>query len=144
MDEQRLVGGFAVAVDGCLDCEEFVGFDRGQQAGAGRRQRVGRQGANPCAAHACRHFQHPIGRPAGHGAAMRDVDDVGLVEVVVMRVEQLGGEGRIEAPPRFIRSAGGSVRLGSAYSASSVFSTSITASARDGGQASCSASFLAV
>ena len=47
VDEQRLVGGFAVAVDGCLDCQELVGFDWGQQTGAGWRQRVGRQRTNP-------------------------------------------------------------------------------------------------
>ena len=36
MDEQGLVGGFAVAVDGGLDGEQLVGFDWGEQAGAGQ------------------------------------------------------------------------------------------------------------
>ena len=50
MDEQGLVGGFAIAVDGGLDGEQLVGFDWSEQAGADRRQRIGWQRADPGAA----------------------------------------------------------------------------------------------
>ena len=61
-----------------------------------------------------------------------------------MRVEQLGGEGRVVGAAA-LHQAGrrlGAARIG--VLGQQVFSTSITASARDGGQPSCSASFLAV
>jgi hypothetical protein len=41
--QQRFVERIAVAVDGGLHREQLVGLDRGQQAAADRRQRLGRQ-----------------------------------------------------------------------------------------------------
>ncbi len=39
VDEQRLVGRVPITMDGCLDGQQLVGLDRGQQPEAGGRQR---------------------------------------------------------------------------------------------------------
>lgn len=100
MGKHGLVGRLAIAIDYGLDGQKLIGLDLGDQTVAGLRQsarETGWEDAGLCTLAGKLH--HPTLRVAGCRTPMTDIDDMGFVQVVIVRIEKLAGHGRVIGAP---------------------------------------------